>query len=1650
MTSAVRDQAEEDTAVPPDLRLVPAALAVWAVTLTGLLGGLPGVLVAAGLLLVAGIVLARRARGRTWAAGAAAALGCAVAAAVVVGTNVAIVAGHPLAAAASTGASATLRVTLTDDPRPVRPATGVPIATGGQVTIAADLVEAAAGAGRWTTGGRVLLIAPSDGWSGLLPGQSARAEGLLAPPTRSDLTVAVLRVRGAPAEVTAPPWWQSAAGTLRDGLRAASGVLPERSAGLLPGLTVGDTRDQTPEVADDFRAAGLTHLTAVSGANLAVVAGAVLLLLRLLRAGPRVCAVGAGLALIGFVVLARPSPSVLRAAVMGGVVLLALAMGRKRSAVPALAATVVLLMLWVPRLAVDPGFALSAAATAALVLVAPGWARRLRDRGVPPGVAEALVIPAAAGIATAPLIAGLSGTVSLVSLLANLLAAPVVAPATVLGVLAALLSVVSPTAAEVCAWLAGPEVGWLVLVADRAAAIQGGVVPWPSGWVGALLLVAVIVVLAVVVRSRRLRALLAAVLVGLLLVLVPTRVVTPGWPPTGWAVVACDVGQGDALVLATGAPGHAVLVDAGPDDGPVDACLARLGVHSLDLVVVSHLHADHVGGMSGALRGRAVGGIAVGPSRQPGAALRRLGVQAREAGTTVVALGAGQRLTWPGLVLDVLGPVHPALDVDPGDGTAVNDGSLVVRAQTPAGSVLLTGDVEIAAQADLLTAGVPLRADVLKMPHHGSRYSLREFLAAVAPRVVLVSVGAGNSYRHPDPQLLGVLGSAGVAVRRTDHDGDTAVVAGASTDQGGPSVVSRGDPLPGRRRRARPGRRRPCSVAAGERLAHGLAGRRDRRARGDAVGDGVEGLQAVTGDEQDGLGVGVDLAGLDQLLRGRDGDATGGLGEDTLGAGQQLDGVAHLVVGDVADRAPGAAHRVQHVRAVGRVADRQRAGDRVRLDGADDVVALGERRRDRRAAGGLRAEHLVRGRLDEPELAELLETLVDLGQLRAGRDRDDDLLGQAPAELLGDLVAQRLRTLGVVRADVDVDERPLLVLRRELGGEPVDVVVVAVDGQQRAAVDGGGEDLGLLQRRRDQHDRVPPGARRRGGDGVGEVARRGAAQHGEAQLAGGGEGDGDDAVLEGVRRVAGVVLDPQGAHAQLGGEPVGLDQPRHARLGVGVRLHVRRHGQQVAVAPDRLRAGLDRLTRDGGEVVGHLERAETLRTRELRRQGCLVAALAAGEGTGRTEVEAGGARRRNRSHRRISSSSPHEAGRNWHRDRHTRWSCDAGCRGVNGPFPLPLWMSHIRLCEPGSTVMRSVLPSTVRHVLRRREVAVRDLGGGSRPRPVLGHDEGVTPPAADATPPHPVHLVVGEEELLAERAVQDIVTRSRAVDPDTDVRRVRIGELAPEDLAEHLSPSLFAEGRVVVLTSAQEVAKDMATAVLRYAAEPADGIVLVLVHHGGARGKSFADDLRKAGAEVIRCDRLTRPAERADFVRAEVRRLGGKITGDALEVLMEAVGSDLRELASAAGQLVADTGGAIDEKSVRRYHRGKAESSGFTVADKVVAGDREGALEALRWALVLGVAPVLVADALADAVRTLAKVGSAGRGDPNRLASSLGMPPWKIRKAQGQVRSWRPEGIAVAFAAAAEANADVKGAAADPEFALERAVRRIIDARDMR
>ncbi len=314
--------------------------------------------------------------------------------------------------------------------------------------------------------------------------------------------------------------------------------------------------------------------------------------------------------------------------------------------------------------------------------------------------------------------------------------------------------------------------------------------------------------------------------------------------------------------------------------------------------------------------------------------------------------------------------------------------------------------------------------------------------------------------------------------------------------------------------------------------------------------------------------------------------------------------------------------------------------------------------------------------------------------------------------------------------------------------------------------------------------------------------------------------------------------------------------------------------------------------------------------------------------------------------------------------------------------------------------------------------------------------------------PAPVHLVLGEEELFVERAVASIVAQARSGAPDPDalpVDRMRAGDASTAELAELLSPSLFAEDRVIVLESAAEAGKDAVAVITDAVTDPPEGVVLVILHSGGGRAKALAPTLQKAGAVVHDCAKITKAGERIEFVRNEFRAAGLRVGGEVVQTMIEAIGSDLRELAAACSQLAADTGGKVDVAAVRRYYSGKAEVSGFDVAELAVAGDRPAAMEALRWATDRGVPAVLLADALADSVHTIARVGSAGRGDPFKLASQLGMPPWKVKKAQSQARGWTAATIGSALQVVAALNADVKGGAADTNYALENALSRILD-----
>lgn len=317
---------------------------------------------------------------------------------------------------------------------------------------------------------------------------------------------------------------------------------------------------------------------------------------------------------------------------------------------------------------------------------------------------------------------------------------------------------------------------------------------------------------------------------------------------------------------------------------------------------------------------------------------------------------------------------------------------------------------------------------------------------------------------------------------------------------------------------------------------------------------------------------------------------------------------------------------------------------------------------------------------------------------------------------------------------------------------------------------------------------------------------------------------------------------------------------------------------------------------------------------------------------------------------------------------------------------------------------------------------------------------------ATGTAPAPLHLVLGEDEFLAERATSGVVSAYRATadagEEPPVVSRLGGPEVIAPQLFELLSPSLFGEARIVVITGANELGKDAQAAVLGAAGDLPESTLLVVQHTGGGRAKALVADLRKAGAQEHPAGKLSRHTEIVGFVRSEFRGHKIRVAPEACEALVEAVGTDLRQLASACAQLVADTGGKVDVEAVRRYHSGVVGVSGFTVAERAVTGDLAGAIEALEWAMHTGVPHVVLADALADAVHSIAIVGTQRGAPPGDLARQ-GMPPWKVKKVMAQTRHWSIDSLGLALQTVARLNGEVKGMAEDSSYALERAVREV-------
>ncbi|WP_101463955.1 ComEC/Rec2 family competence protein [Nocardia fluminea] len=953
------------------MRLVPAALGCWAATIVAVTVGWVAGLVLAVVSIVVAIgvwaallwaVAHRRERWRVVAVTGLATMLLGAGFAVAGAWQEHHVQAHPLRE--SFGRSVNVLAVVTDDAKPLR-AGGF----GGERRwiVRASLREFGQGPAWTQAGGSIVVLAQDREWAALSPGQSVRFRAEVSEPNRADLTVATLHATDAPKRVGEPPWWQRLAASVRtDLVNASAEALPPAAAGLLPALVVGDTVALSGDVRDAFEIAGLQHLCVVSGANFTILLTALLALTRLLTAGPRTSAAAATGAVVLFVVIARPDPSVLRAAAMGSVTVLALLTGRRKQALPALCAAVIGLLAIAPELAVSAGFALSVLATSGLILLAPSWADWLRERGWWRGPAEIVAVSAAAFVVTVPLMVALSGRVSLVAIVANALVAPVVGLITVIGAVGAVVACAWGDAAVWVLWCARPPMWWLLGVADHAAAVPGATVTVPGGAVGGSVATVIVVMVVAALRWSHTRRLLAVMVLGVSMVLLPVRFLQPGWPPTGWVLAMCDVGQGDGLALSV-APGSAIVVDVGPDPRPIRACLDRLEITHIPLLVLTHPHADHINGLAGALRGRTVDAIATAPGELRSAIAETCAAADRTTGLTTVAVptptavpelktggedpgGSGAEVptsgpvptlgavptppnrtaptgasshsteiaasssrpgeSWP-RVQGVVATQMPATDAAlapagredlggtrshsvtptmPGEpqptatsplgertstvGSAVrttqsdhvvcprgtagertakgdslsaeheashreshghgdeadgvervaelagvagiplmelhaghemtfgavglrvlapsrdvpaslaadeaNDRSLVLRARTPAGTILFTGDIETQAQVRMMR-GADVRADILKVPHHGSRTTTPEFLRAVAPRLALVSAGSDNTFGHPHPTVTTTLAALGATVARTDLDGDV-VIVGTATD----------------------------------------------------------------------------------------------------------------------------------------------------------------------------------------------------------------------------------------------------------------------------------------------------------------------------------------------------------------------------------------------------------------------------------------------------------------------------------------------------------------------------------------------------------------------------------------------------------------------------------------------------------------------------------------------------------------------------------------------------------------------------------------------------------------------------------------------------------------------------------------------------
>ena len=572
---------------------------------------------------------------------------------------------------------------------------------------------------------------------------------------------------GAPTVIAAPAWYLEWANGLRSGFLAATARLPGDGGDLLAGLAIGDTSAVSDELDAAMKSSSLSHLTAVSGANCAVVialvmaAGGALGLSRGLRVG------ASAAVLVGFVVLVTPEPSVLRAALMAALVLLALSRGRPVRGIPVLAVASIALLVNDPWLARSYGFALSVLATGGLLLLASPLARVL-ERWMPRWLALTIAVPLAAQLACQPLIITLNASLPTYGVLANVLAEPAAPVATVLGLAGCVAVALLPPLGSLLTAVAWLPSAWIAGVARFFAALPGAQLPWPEGVGGVALLAAVtgLAIAAILGRGRVAVFGLALCVVAYVALAGGSRAAVLAGRPADWQIAGCDVGQGDSFLVRS--EGQVALIDTGPDPKLLSKCLDELGISRVDLLVLTHYDLDHVGGVE-AVVGRAAS-VFIGPSDGPKA--DRIVADLVAGGSDVQQVSRGPSGLLGDLRWSILWPPRRLGDIEPGNAASVTIEFDPVG-ECPKGclSSMFLGDLGEDAQRRLLAANPLGPVDVVKVSHHGSADQYEPLYQRLDATLGLIGVGKDNGYGHPTEALLDILARAGTEAVRTDQHG---------------------------------------------------------------------------------------------------------------------------------------------------------------------------------------------------------------------------------------------------------------------------------------------------------------------------------------------------------------------------------------------------------------------------------------------------------------------------------------------------------------------------------------------------------------------------------------------------------------------------------------------------------------------------------------------------------------------------------------------------------------------------------------------------------------------------------------------------------------------------------------------------------------